>query len=114
MQYTQTAMGFWHSSVSGQCLHGLDALGADILAMEGYDVLCTIAEDTGGLILLHNNVGAIDVDLETIAFGDVQRTAKFNREDNPSQLVYFAYDTGRFHFFHPFPVKTVDKIFGHL
>ena len=95
-------------------LERLDALGADIFAVEGYDILCTVAEDTGGLILLHNNAGAIDIDLEAVAFGNVQRAAKLNREDDPSQLVYFSYDTGRFHFFHPFPVKTVDRICWHL
>ena len=74
--------------------------------MEGNDVLGAVTEDTGGLILLHNYAGAIDIDLETVAFCDVQSTAELDGEDDASQLVDFAHDTGRFHFFHPFPVKT--------
>ena len=116
--HTQPAMGFYfcyvESLLHGKILHGLDALGADILPVERYDVLCAVAEDTGGLILLHHNAGAIDIDLQTVALSDVQSTAKLNREDDPSQLVDFTHDTGRFHFFHPFPVKTVGKNESHL
>ena len=110
MQYTQTAMGFLlHKSIYVG-LERLDALGADILTVESNDILGAVTEDTSGLIFFHHNAGAVDIDLKAVALGDVQRTAKLNREDNPSQLVYFAYDTGRFHFFHPFPVKTVDQV----
>ena len=111
LQWVLSCLG---KSVCGQCLHGLDALGADILAVERYDSLCAVAEDTGGLILLHNNAGAVDINLETVALCDVKRTTKLDGEDDASQLVDFAHDTGRFHFFHPFRVKTVDKVEAYL
>ena len=111
-------MGFYfcyvESLLRGKVLHGFDTLRADILPVERYDVLCAVTENAGGLILLHHNAGTIDIDLQTVALCDVQSTAKLDGEDDAPQFVYFAHDTGRFHFFHPFPVKTVVKIESYL
>ena len=100
-------MGFLsHKSIYAG-LECLDALGADILAVEGNNILGAVTEDTGRLIFLHDDIGAIDVNLETVALCDVKRTTKLDGEDDASQLVDFTYDTGRFHKFHPFPADQV-------
>ena len=98
-------MGFLLLIYAG--LERLDALGADILSVEGDDVLGAVTEDTGRLIFLHHDIRAVDIDLETITLCDVKSTTKLNGEDNAPQLVDFTHDTGRFHSFHPFPVDQV-------
>ena len=99
-------MGFLsHKSIYAG-LECLDALGANILAVEGHDVLRAVTEDTGRLIFLHDDIGAIDVNLETVTLCDVKSAAKLDGEDNAPQFVDFAHDTGRFHKFHPFPVRA--------
>ena len=100
-------MGFLSHKLIYAGLERLDTLGADIFTVKGNDVLGAVTEDTGRLIFLHDNTGAIDVDLQTIALCDVKRTTKLDREDNASQFVDFTHDTGRFHKFHPFPVDQV-------
>ena len=101
-------------SIGGKSLHGFDALGADVLSVKGHNVLCAVAEDAGGLILLHHNAGAVDIDFQTVALCDIQRAAQFDGEDNAAQFINFAHDTSRFHFFHPFPEKTVSEFYAYL
>ena len=98
-------MGFLSHKLIYAGLECLDALGANVLAVEGHNVLRAVTEDTGRLIFLHDDIGAIDVNLETVTLCDVKSAAKLDGEDNAPQLVDFAHDTGRFHKFHPFPVR---------
>ena len=83
-------------------LQGLDTLGADVLAAENHDILGVIAENAGGLILSEDNRGTIHVDLQRVLFGDIQRTAQFDRQDDAAQLINFPNDSGRLQFYHPF------------
>ena len=56
-------MGFLLHKLIYVGLERLDALGADILAMEGNDVLGAVAEDTSGLIFFHHNDMYIELTL---------------------------------------------------
>ena len=100
-------MGFLSHKLIYAGLECLDALGANVLAVEGHNVLRAVTEDTGRLIFLHDDIGAIDVNLETVTLCDVKSAAKLDGEDNAPQLFDFTHDTGRFHKFHPFPVDQV-------
>ena len=75
----------------------LQADGTDVLALEVGDFLGAVAEDTGGLILLQHDGGAIDVDLQGILFCDVQCAAQFDGEDDSPQFVDPADNTCGFH-----------------
>ena len=102
-------MGFdvTRGSVHGKILHRADTLGTNILSVERHDLFGTVTEDTSGLILLHHDAGAVDVDLQTVSLCDIQSTAQLDGQDNAAQLINFSYNTGRFHFSHPFPDGTV-------
>ena len=60
----------------------LETVCADILALKDRDILCTIAENAGGLILLQHDGGPVHVDFQGILFRDVQRAAQFNGEND--------------------------------
>ena len=77
--------------------------GTDVLTLEGYDLLGTAAEDTGGLVLAENDRLAVNVDLYGITKLDVEGTAQLDGKNDTTQLVYFSYNTCRFHISITFP-----------
>ena len=58
----------------------LQAAGADIFAFEDGNVLCTVAENTGGLILLQHDGRTIHINFQGILLRNVQGAAQLNRE----------------------------------
>ena len=85
-------------------LKRLDALRADVLAVEHDDVFGVITEDTGGLILPQNNGRTIHIDLKGIFLRNVQGAAQLDGQHDTAQLINFPHNTGRFQFDHPFLV----------
>ena len=75
----------------------LQAGRTDVLALEDGDLLGAVAEDTGGLILLEHDGGAINIDLQGILLCDVQGAAQFDREDDTPQFVDPTDDASGFH-----------------
>ena len=84
----------------------LDAVEADVFALEVDHVLGVIAEDAGGLILFQNNGGAVHIDFQRIFFGDIQGAAQLNGKNDPAKLVDFAHDSSRFHVTHSLFMMT--------
>ena len=84
----------------------LQAGRTDVLALEDGNLLGAVAEDTGGLILLEHDGGAINIDLQGILLCDVQGAAQFDREDDTPQFVDPTDDASGFHVCEalPFPV----------
>ena len=77
--------------------------GTDVLALEGNDLLGTAAENAGGLVLAENDRLAVNVDLYGITQLDIECTAQLDGKYDATQLVYFSYNTCRFHISITFP-----------
>ena len=73
----------------------LDAVGADVLALVIDDVFGAVTENAGRVILMKNNVITINKNLESILFSNIQGAAKFDGQNDTSELINFSYDTGR-------------------
>ena len=83
-----------------QCLLGLkflDAIGTYVFALEIYDILGVVAEDTGRLIFFQDDRSAVHINLQRILLSNVQCAAQFDGEHDTAQFIYFSYDTRRFH-----------------
>lgn len=83
-------------------LQGLDLLQAgraEIFVLITDHVSGVAAEDTRGLILSQNDRGAVDIDLQRVALGDLKSAPQFDGEHNAAQLVNFTYNSGGFHSF---------------
>ena len=72
---------------------------ADVLALVVDNVLCVVAENAGRLILLEDNGGLVNINLEGVLLGDVQSSAKLDGQDDSAEAVHLSYDAGRFHIF---------------
>ena len=70
---------------------------ADIFPPVGNEPLLGRAEDAGGLVFLQDDAVILHEDLQLIPFRDVQGAAKFDRQDDTSQIVHFSNDPRRFH-----------------
>ena len=55
------------------------------------------AEHAGWLILFQDDLIIIQIYLQLILLRNIQSAAKLNRQNDPSQLIYFSNDSGRFH-----------------
>ena len=82
---------------SGGRFELLQAIGAYELAHIGFDVAGIAAENTGGVILLENDLVILHEDFQRIAYRDVESSSQFDGKDNTSKLVQLTDDTGRFH-----------------
>ena len=78
------------------CCEFADAVGADVLALEGAYTLGVSAEDAGRLILFEDDRVGIRIDFQSILFANLQSSPQFDRKNDASQLIDFANDTGRF------------------
>ena len=82
---------------SGLFAQFLQALGANVLALEIDHVMCIVTENAGRLILLQNDRIAVYVDFQSVALSDAHSAAQLDGQDDAAQLIYFSYDTGSFH-----------------
>jgi hypothetical protein len=73
--------------------HGLGALLADVFAPEVGDVVRVAAKDACRLVLLEDDLFLVDVDLQSILFGDSQGAAQLDGNDYSPELVHFSDDT---------------------
>lgn len=73
------------------------ALVADAAALERHDIFGATAESAGALHFADRDAGAFDRDQELVALADVEQTTGFGRDDDSSQVVDLANDSG----FHP-------------
>jgi len=71
---------------------------ADRLALVFNDVSAFAAENAVGLVLFQNNAVALNVYLNGILFGKVESSSHFDGENDSSQFVELANDSGGFHF----------------
>ena len=72
----------------------LQAVGADVLALEDMDVLGVVAENAGGLILLEHDRSPIYIDFQRILLCDVEGTAKLDGQHDAAQFVHTTDDAG--------------------
>ena len=72
----------------------LEAVLADALATEEYDIVGVGAEYAGGLIFLEDYSVFVGEDLERVLFIDVHCLSDADGENYSSKLVYFSCDTG--------------------
>jgi hypothetical protein len=68
----------------------LDALGANALAREIYDMIRTVTEGAGRLILLQHDPILVNKDLDGILLLDPQGLADLYGQYDPSQVIHFA------------------------
>lgn len=73
----------------------LDAVGADVLALVIDDVFGAVTENAGRVILMKNNVITINKNLESILFSNIQGAAKFDGQNDTSELINFSDNSGR-------------------
>ena len=71
-----------------------EAVLANALATEEYDVVCIGAEYARGLIFLKDYSVFIGKDLERVLFVDVHGLSDADGENYSSKLVYFSCNTG--------------------
>ena len=86
------------------------AVDAHVLTLIAADVAGVAAEDAGGLIFLHDDARAVDVNFQAVSFCNIQCATQFDGQDNAPQLVDLTHDTGRFHTcFIPFQLSAYDQ-----
>lgn len=73
------------------------AVVADAAALERHDIFVATAESTGVFHFADRDAGAFDRNQELIALADVEQATGFGRDDDSSQVVDLANDSG----FHP-------------
>ena len=73
-------------------------MAADIFAVKRDDPIGAAAEDTGRLILLEHDTAFINKDLKRIFFIDVERPAKFDRQNDAAKFIDFADNSSRFQY----------------
>ena len=73
-----------------QVLKLLQALGADVLALEDGDVLAAVTENAAGTVLFENDGGTLHIDFQCVLLRDVQRAAHLNGQDNAPQFIYLS------------------------
>ena len=86
-------------SVLGPAAELGDAVGADVLAPEADDAFRIVAENTGGVILSQYNGVSVGKYLKRILFGNVERTAHFDRQNDAAKLVDLSDYPGGFHMY---------------
>ena len=82
--------GFWAAAL--QVLQLLQALGADVLALELRDVLDGVAENTAGFVFFQNDGRALHIDLQCVLLRDIQRPPHLDGQHDPSQFVDLSHD----------------------
>ena len=109
--------GLRPSTASFSCSNSLQfphTGGADILSFVGDNALGVIAEHTGRCILFQHNGFSVHIDLQRILLSNIQRPAKLNGQNDPSQFVHFSDDTGRFQLTHILPAQRTPAMFVFL
>ena len=76
------------------------AIAADILTLEVDNVLCVTAEYAGRLVLLEDNMIAVNVDFQSVLYFDAHSAAQLNREHDATKFINLTNNTGGFHFQH--------------
>lgn len=76
------------------------AIAADILTLEVDNVLCVTAEYTGRLVLLEDDMIAVNVDFQSVLYFDAHSAAQLNREHDATKFINLTNNTGGFHFQH--------------
>src|SRR5699024_10588437 len=75
-------------------LEHADAVGADVPAAEGDNVLGAVAEDAGRLVLAKDHRIALYVDLHRIFLVDIERPSELYGQHYAPQLIDLSYDPG--------------------
>ena len=75
----------------------VETIGADAFTVEENDVVCVVAEDAGGMILLEDDAAVVGEDLDGVLDLDVHRLADLNGEHDSAELVNFSDHSCRFH-----------------
>jgi hypothetical protein len=75
----------------------LHAIPADQLALELLKIIDVVTKDAAGIVFPQNDLILASEDLHGVPVFDVHGPKKLLRENNPSQFIYRANDTGRFH-----------------
>ena len=76
------------------------AIAADILTLEVDNVLCVTAEYAGRLVLLEDDMIAVNVDFQSVLYFDAHSAAQLNREHDATKFINLTNNTGGFHFQH--------------
>ena len=76
------------------------AIAADILTLEVDNVLRVTAEYAGRLVLLEDDMIAVNVDFQSVLYFDAHSAAQLNREHNATKFINLTNNTGGFHFQH--------------
>ena len=75
----------------------IEAIGADALAVEKYNVVGIVAEDTCRMIFLQDDAVIVGEDLDGVLNLDVHGLSDLDRENDSAQLIYFSNHSGGFH-----------------
>jgi hypothetical protein len=78
-------MIFRHES---EVAKGTDALLADVLTLVGHKVMVAAAENTSRLVFTQDNTVPFQVNFQRITLLDVQVSAQFDGQDNPTQFIH--------------------------
>ncbi len=80
-------------------VHVPDALHAHVSSPIGYQITGGRTEYARRLILLKDHFVVIQIDLKLIPNSNIQSAAQLNRQDDPSQFIYLADNTGGFQYY---------------
>lgn len=76
------------------------AIAADILTLEVDNVLCVTAEYARRLVLLEDDMIAVNVDFQSVLYFDAHSAAQLNRKHDATKFINLTNNTGGFHFQH--------------
>ena len=74
-----------------------NASGANMLAFEQGQLSGRTAENTGGLVLLQNDLIILSEDLQLVTFSDIQHSTQFDRQYDSTEFVDLPDNACRFH-----------------
>ncbi len=77
--------------------HFFQAGSADVFVLINLDVVGTVAEDTGGLILFKDDGVLVDIDFQRVPLGYAQGAPQLNGKNNAAEWIDLTYDSGGFH-----------------
>ena len=63
--------------------------------------LTTAAKDASRLVFAQNNAITVNVNFQSVFFGDVESSAQLDRQNHATEFIHFANDTCRFHEINP-------------
>ena len=77
--------------ISISILYSLDAIFADELAVETFNVVCISAENAGRLIFLEKDLVILNKALYSVTIVDSEILSEFNGKNESSEFVDFSY-----------------------